>query len=285
MRKTSQSLFAEAGANANTHASVEDLAWYVDAFRFGMKEKLSARLVEHVENCHHCQGQIMDVLFYLRDPQREPDTASVRKVFPAKKRLPIWFFPASRIAAAAFAFILLMTFFFFLPRRQVLDSSGGSKADAPLPPVLATHSQKAPAKDSSPEPASGAASRTIAAVTHKGNAGKSENRDAFAVNPNLESMVGSRSRGLNIEVYSPPNRVTLSREITFSWKEFSHEPLSLTIVDNHNELLFKIPVSGGHFLFRSLLPAGCYYWKLESATELYYVGKFFVNDVPRSPKE
>jgi hypothetical protein len=106
--------------------------------------------------------------------------------------------------------------------------------------------------------------------------------DAFAVNPNLESMVGSRSRGLSIEVYSPPNQATLIGEIAFSWKDFRRESLSLVIVNNRNDAVFRNPVSGGSFLFRGTLRPGCYYWKLESPAELYYVGKFFVPAGPTS---
>jgi len=282
MTKHSRSLFEKMPAGTEFHPPAEDLARYVDSLRNREIPRLPPGLVSHVENCSHCQGQILDVFFYLQDPLKEPDTARVRKAFPAKKHV-FWLPTALRLAAALFVFTLLLSFYFFLPRHQAQDSIAPSQPDASPPPAIAAPAL--PAKDLAPEPRSRKAGRPVVPAAQKRHGSLNEKRDAFAVNPNLESMVGSRSRGLVIEVYSPPNHVSLSQEITFSWKEFSREPLSLTIVNNRNETIFKNPVSGGAFQFQTALPSGCYYWKLESTNELYYVGKFFVSADATFPKE
>jgi hypothetical protein len=190
-----------------------------------------------------------------------------------------------RATAALFVFTVLLAVYSFLTRSGPTDSSAREQ------PLVSIPAGTTPSPASGPEriPASSggkvAAGRMTAPAARTGTGGPVGDRDAFAANPNLESMVGSRSRGLVIEVYSPPNHVTFSQEITFAWKEFSHEPLSLIIVNNRNETMFMNPVSGGVFLFRAALPPGCYYWKLESASELYYVGKFFIAAGPTSPAE
>jgi hypothetical protein len=284
MNEDNRSFIPEAVSDREAHPLAEDLARYVDYLREPRSVKLPGPIAEHLENCPACQSQVLDVFFYLQDPLREPDSSSAAKIFQARKLRQNWLYPAMRIAAAAFVFILLMTFHLSRPRRQALDYPEESKRAPQLSDSVAS---------SRPLPALAPAQHDRNAATirqddlplpNKGDTKRPEKRDAFAFNTNLESMVGSRSRGLTIEVYSPPNHVTLAQEITFAWKEFSREPLNLTIVNNRNESIFKSPVSGGVFLFRVALPSGCYYWKLESASELYYVGKFFVRTDLKSPK-
>lgn len=282
--KHSRFLFRNFSAVRDAHPPAEDLASYVDALRDGDAPRLPASLASHVEHCGECQGQIIDVLFYLQDPLKEAVSAGIRAAFPARKhtvRVPMFL----RAAAALFVFTLLLAFYSFLTRSGPTDSSARKQPLVSIP--VGPTASPFPGAVSVPLPRSGkgAAGRTTAPAARRGNDGSTRNRDAFAVNPNLESMVGSRSRGLVIEVYSPPNHVTVSQEITFAWKEFSHEPLNLIIANNRNEMMFMNPVSGGVFLFRAALPPGCYYWKLESAGELYYVGKFFIAAGTTSPAE
>jgi hypothetical protein len=287
MSENSRFFLEETVPEGDCHPGAWELARYIDALRADadMDAGLPRQLVEHVENCQYCQSQILDVHLYLQDPLTEPDTAAAREIFPARKRPLIRLFPVVRIAAAAFVFTLLMTIYFILPHRQSPDPLAGNKPGAAAQPDIPSDFRTNASQDQAPESGSSRTVRPAPPGAKKGNGNRLGRRSAFAVNPNLESMVGSRSRGLVIEVYSPPNHVTLSQGITFSWKEFSHEPLSLTIVNNRNETIFRNQVSGGSFLYRDVLPFGCYYWKLESAAELYYVGKFFVDASLTSPKE
>lgn len=281
MTRHSRSLFAKRTADLEPHLPELDVARCIDSLRAGRAPDLPARLLGHVENCSHCQGQILDVLFFMRDPRQETDAEAIRKMFPARKRGPAWLPAAARIAAAACAFILLLTLYFALSRRQVSFAPAAGVAGVSTPPAAAPSVPALPARG----PENAGAGPSPAAAARNGGFRQSEKRDAFAVNTNLESMVGSRSRGLTIEVYSPPNQVTLGQGITFRWKEFSREPLSLTIVNNRNETIFSHPASGGIFQFNAALAPGCYYWKLESATDLYYVGKFFYAAKATFPEE
>jgi hypothetical protein len=258
-------------SDAGPHPALEELAAYIDDLRAGLETRLPAALVAHVENCPSCQGQILDVLFYLRDPLPAPRRE-------AGRRRPPWMLPAARYAAAACLFMLLLTAYVALSRRPapVPPASDGPGASRHSPAPLARRPAPLPARHSGRGTTAPAGSGTPA----KGDGGA----DSFAVNLNLESMVGSRSRGLVIEVHSPPNHAALQGAITFSWKDFGRESLSLSIVDNRNETVFRSPVAGGAHRFSGILPPGCYYWKLESATELYYVGKFFIPAVPNPPK-
>jgi hypothetical protein len=282
--KHSRTLFYETPAGADAHPGAGDLAVYIDSLRSGKPPQLPAVLVSHVENCRDCQEQILDVLFYLQNPLPGPDALKVSGTFPSRKHV-IFRLPAGlRAAAALFAFVVLLSFYFFLPRGHSAKYSPANESRAAQQPGPAAAAGSRPEKAPVPGMKNGAIGPALAVGGKKGAAGPSESLDAFAVNPNLESMVDSRSRSLIIQVHSPANSASLPREIAFSWKEFSHEPLSLTIVTNRNETVFSKPVANGRFLFSAALPPGCYYWKLESASELYYVGKFFVPAALRFPE-
>ena len=279
----------------NAHPPAEDLARYIDGLGDGRASfsypgrspvliPLPASLIEHVENCAHCQGQILDVQFYLRDPLRAIDPLRVAGIPPAAHRRPVWLFPALRIAAAAFMFILLAAIFYQLPRHHLPAPETAIRTEPLRQPVPGARSPEAGSENRAPARRQGEPDRPGEAAANGASARDRGIPDVFAVNPNLESMVGSRSRGLAIEVYSPPNQARLTGEITFSWKEFKRESLSLVIVNNRNAAIFSTPVSGGSFLFRGTLRPGCYYWKLESPSELYFVGKFFVPADPTSPE-
>jgi hypothetical protein len=279
-----RSLDPAAARGPEAHPSAAELAGYIDALGAGTTAALPGETLDHVEHCPQCQGQILDVHFYLRDPLHRPDPAWARSVFPGRKQRRFWLLPPVRIAAASFAFILLTALFFFLPRQPLTDSPGKERNRlSPAPEMAGPALPGAPKKTAEKIAAAGREPSPQTVAKNKAAAGP-RTGDAFAVNPNLESMVGSRSRSFMIEVYSPPNHVTLPGEITFAWKEFNREPLDLVIVNNRNETIFKTAAVGGVYHFRASLPPGCYYWKLESASELFYVGKFSVAAAPTSPK-
>jgi len=282
--KHSRALFNETPAGADAHPGAGELAGYIDSLRNGKPPQLPEVLASHVENCRDCQEQILDVFFYLQNPRQGPDSLKVSKAFPSSKRV-IFRLPAGlRAAAALFAFVVLLSFYFFLPRGHSSKYPPPDESRAAQQPGTAAAAGARPEKAPPLEMKNGADGPAAAAGGKKETAGPSASLDAFAVNPNLESMVDSRSRSLIIQVHSPANSASLPREIAFSWKEFSHEPLSLTIVTNRNETVFSKPVANGRFLFSAALPPGCYYWKLESASELYYVGKFFVPAALKFPE-
>lgn len=285
MSKSDRSIFAGDASTPSRHPPEEDLARYIDALRAKQPGTLPGGLAAHVEDCQHCQEQILDVFFFLRNPLQSPDASLAHKTFPAKRRRRNWLFPIGGIAAAMIVFVLLMTFAISLPRHGARDSLTAPKAALPPRLDIADHPASVPKRDDAQGERAPGGLRPPATVAREGSDRIIKSSAAFAINPNLESMVGSRTRGFIITIYSPPNHVTLAEEILFKWKEFTREPLNLTLVNNRNETIVQNPVSGGVFLLRSPLPSGLYYWKLESASELFYVGKFFINADLRSLKE
>ena len=285
MADPERTLAPAAAPGAPAHPPAADLARYIDALGAGTTAALPGKLLDHVESCPHCQGQILDVHFHLQDPLRRPDTAWARKILAGNKRRSAWLLPSARIAAAAFAFILLSALIFFLPRPPLSDPRPGNTTRLSPAPEIPVPDQPLAGKKIGVEAGNSGAGRSPGSHANNRKGAGTDKSPAFAVNPNLESMVGSRSRSFLIEVHSPPNHVTLSGEITFAWKEFSREPLNLVIVNNRNETIFKNAAGKGVFKFHDTLSPGCYYWKLESENDLFYVGKFFIAAGPIYPKE
>ena len=269
----------------STHLGDEESALVIDALRSGMRPPLPDGLLNHVENCPDCQAKILEIHHYLKNPIAPSTFVQVRDMFSVKKpKVPAWLPLSGRAAAALFVFTLLAAVYFSLPRggSHFLPANPEINSIASPTQTAQVNASKIPSQTMPIKNVTGKKPQAIFSGESGGNS--SRKASAFAVNQNLEFMVGSRSRSFIIEVYSPGNHATLEDEIMFSWREFTSEPLSLVILNNRNETVARSPVRSGRFQFNQPLPPGCYYWKLESADELYYVGKFFIGSVSKSLK-
>jgi hypothetical protein len=267
------------------HLQEEALASYVDALLQRNIPQLPVGLLNHVENCPHCQAKILEIHLYLRNPLVPTATAQLRNIFQSKKTsLLTWLPRAGRVAAALFVVTLLASVYFLILRNDApfIQINPENKAIADHDKTAAVKQNQEPSQPLPLKNVISTSQKENAADMHKGNFNKKT--DAFAINYNLESMVDSRSRSFVVEVYAPANNTYLENQILFSWREFGHVPLNLVILNNRNETVIKSPVSNSQFKFTDKLPPGCYYWKLESADELYYVGKFFIASGSNFPK-
>jgi hypothetical protein len=98
----------------------------------------------------------------------------------------------------------------------------------------------------------------------------------FAVDPELEDMVNGRSRSAAFRVISPRNGSVLGPDAVFSWKGMGRESRTLSIMNNRGNTGLTESGSHSRYILRQRLSPGLYYWKIESESELLYVGKFLV---------
>ena len=75
-------------------------------------------------------------------------------------------------------------------------------------------------------------------------------------------------------VISPSEGATLGADAAFRWKAAGGKSQKLSILNNRGTAVLTKVVSHGEFVLRQKLAPGLYYWKIESETELLYVGKF-----------
>lgn len=104
--------------------------------------------------------------------------------------------------------------------------------------------------------------------------------DTFREAPYLEERIKTQNytRSENsFQLVAPPNKAIFSPQtpILFRWENPGKEPLSLKILNNKGDKLFRFAVNDNQFLLRKELPPGLYYWKVESDND-FRIGKFFI---------
>lgn len=94
--------------------------------------------------------------------------------------------------------------------------------------------------------------------------------------PYLEERVGQVHRSAALTILSPQPGEIVDPPPRFQWQNPLNESLTLVLLDAHgNEITSKTVGSGEtQVLLQNTFSPGVYYWKLESANELIYVGKF-----------
>ncbi len=256
------------------HLSDHAAALYVDALVQEDQTILPEEVLVHVEACLDCKDRILDLSLFLRGAGTRAQASPGPKLVELPTRQERYFYPARAAAVFFILALLLGIYFLVLKDNSVLDRYlTGHPDNSQQVQTQPTH-QGAPAvtksKEEVPVPAAGG---------ENGLPGKTRvglPRANYRVNPNLENWIGSQSRSLAVQVLSPQNNAWLEKDILFSWQEVPISPLHLKILNNRNEVLFEYSLRGNRFDFKERLHAGLYYWKLESASDLLYVGKFFI---------
>ena len=109
--------------------------------------------------------------------------------------------------------------------------------------------------------------------------GASTNDTVFSPDPMYEYYIGSqyRSDAGQLTVVSPQvGMITNGEKVEFRWEYDNAENLQLTVLNNRQEMVVSTKGNNQRFMLTSTLSNGLYYWKLESETDLLYVGKFIV---------
>jgi hypothetical protein len=232
-------------------------------------------VLDHVDQCRECKDKVMDVVLFMRNPEAPGIPIQVPRFVREKvavEKFPLTLpqgsrsFYTGKIAAVLVACAVMVGAYFLVfkgspPLQDTPTAPGVSEHSPALQPDKADTSAPAEAKQ---QPSPG---------TAKKNGATRYNR--FRVNPTLENMIGSRLRSGIFEAVSPVNNGMVRGDIRFAWKKKLAKSHTLKIVNNRNRVLHTYQVSGASFDFKEKLPAGLYYWKLESENELLYVGKFY----------
>ena len=108
----------------------------------------------------------------------------------------------------------------------------------------------------------------------------------FKPNPYLEEMTAENTRSgsekLDTVISPGPGQKFYDKEITFSWKMFKNEPVTLKVETNLEKEIFSRTI--GHYKFPNLNTvvspgifkhSGLYYWRIEDENDVLYVGKFY----------
>lgn len=260
------------GLFSKNHLKDRELARYVDALVQDKISELPGWILRHVENCPRCKDRILDLVLTLNETGISDKPAPrIDRITPeAQKKMPPTRQVVYRIAASFFVLAFLATVYVSLFHPAVFKESVGSQDRS-----------ASAAQTSGLDQNSAPGSREVQKAIGK-NHGRKNNQTPqhpdFKINPNLELMINSRFRDEAISVLSPLNLSVHKGKITFAWEPFSGDPVQLKILNNKSQILFRYTLKKNRFTLGEKLTPGLYYWKLESSSDLLYVGKFFIRN-------
>gem|GEM_PF-1247966 len=274
----------------NGHLNDEMTARYADAVFDGGTDdpRLPEEALRHVEVCVDCKDRILELSMFLRNPDageidrsdRREILTEVPRAIQTRRRRYLYLM---RIAALFFVAALLIGTYFFVYKdssavKDLLFNSTGTEETLPPqsgekgdPSQETQETQETKIAREKGETAETTADRVIP----ERNVHVPSN---FSVNPNLESMIGTRYRSVSVQVLSPRDNTTLTvgSDIAFAWKLTNPDPVTFKIIDNRNRETCQYEVRGGRFTLKEHPGPGLYYWKLEDHQDLLYIGKFFI---------
>ncbi len=258
------------------HLNDQDVALYVDALLKDDISGLSDMVLTQVENCPSCKDEILDVFLTLKNTGSTKRLTPLKTIIPPEDKKIIRQPPyrlISRIAASFFMLALLLTFYFSVVHPHFFQKTEKSLA-------LSTSSSKPATQEEQNEPEFQSEIKSISQKGSKNDSAlkkiQNTQKPNFKINPNLEFMVNSQFRNETIKVNSPVNKATFRGKILFAWESFSPSSIQLKILNNKNDIIYQYTLNQSEFVLKEKLSPGVYYWKLESHTDLLYVGKFFI---------
>lgn len=233
----------------NSHLNEEGVALYVDALNLNTFEQLPDPVLEHVSECVTCKLNIEELFQLLEEEVGKPeDQHSFFRPRPKLESLNRSIF--YKIAAVLLVGIGLYGIIRLgLPERNQTKTEGFTQI---IPP-----------------PSTGIDSLS------KGTA-KGPLADNYTVSPELEGMIGIHYRSSDIEVELPTVGEKIHGKVAFKWVWGEKEKVILRIVNNKGKEVVFAQTNEHGYEFSGTLDRGLYYWRLETANELLYVGKFFV---------
>lgn len=239
--------------DSRKHLSETGIALYVDALKLGHVHNLPETILQHVEQCDECKMQVMQVAEIMKEEVIEKRMK--HPYFDAEKETSSPFSIIYRIAAVLVFAAFAGTMYFVLT-----DNSPDKETEIThqqVPYHIPADSFTVGEKQSPSKPPS----------------------DLFAANyepsPNLEDLVQNEFRSTMIEIVSPKNGIVVPQPVVLQWKN-SGEKITVRVVNNKEIMITSATMHGDRFTVKKKLVPGLYYWKLETDSELLFVGKFFV---------
>ncbi|HUI10540.1 MAG TPA: hypothetical protein VL221_09445 [Bacteroidota bacterium] len=241
--------------DSTNHLNDAGVAMYVDALKLDVLDQVPGDVRDHVSECQKCKKEITGLYTLLMEEdytslKSHPYFSLGRRGAGSRVRF------AYRIAAVIGALALTGILAYYVANR------GSTR------PGVEAHRF---------EPIQGEDTGRIAAPPEASGVHDSAALAArYEPYPELENMVNGAFRSGEIEVRSPKNGIVAGDSLWFDLKDGAWSGLIVTIVSNRGENLYSAHIVSAPFALERPSAPGLYYWKLQNAGELVYVGKFFV---------
>ena len=246
--------------NRDGHLHDEAAALYVDALQRNLVMRLPEAVVAHVDGCFLCKENLFALHEVLPKPQQDSlgPHPFLDAPMPAKRSfMPQLLRLAAVLAVSAVAI-------YTLAQLRARNASHSSPVTLELPRSDSTRSA---VRDTLPLRIEAEPSADLYAAN-------------FIAAPDLESLLEAETRAADFVALSPKNDTLTQNNIVFAWQSEVPEALQLQILDNRETIIFEKARISSPFSFQEKLMPGVYYWKITSAEELLYVGKFWVGRRP-----
>jgi len=268
------------------HLNEAGASLYVDRMLSGETAIIPHILLEHVENCPECKGEILELYEICKN---NPDYKTTRYTFShEREKKAIFGTKLSALWRIAALIVVIVSFTFFITviveknklkkvmitRKEMKDSAFFTGNEVPKSiskkdTVSSTGSNKP-----------GSKIQTHVAVNQNNKHESDYIAANFVVDPDLESMIEETYRSeLSLKIITPKIGQELKGNnlISFQWKGKSDKKLKLEIFNNKSGKIGEIKgFTDNKAVLNKKLQPGLYYWKLETENDLLYLGKFII---------
>jgi len=244
------SLFSE-----DSHLNEEGVALFVDALKLDKTDRLPEAVREHVAGCQTCRKNVTGLFALVADQEYRSTGAHPYLDRSLREQTPR-FANAYRIAAALVAAAGIAVLAYYV---ATVNSARES-----LRTGMAAHEGAGDTAAHHAPPLKSAAGNEVRYAAN------------FTPSPDLEDLVGSHFRSGSFEVRSPKIGADVGDNIVFDWSAQPSGPFTVTVLNNKAETVVRMPVRTVPFDLRKHFAPGVYYWKVQNAEEILFVGKFVV---------
>ncbi len=236
------------------HLNENELALYADGLRLRRLEAVPGRIRDHVQFCLECKRAIMEIAAAVPASAYRPGES--HPYFDTRPNGIRWFQGTGAVLRMAAGIVLLLGAGIFILYNATHRAAPDSTQAALRPPGNAdTPAPSARAREQAPPAIAG----------------------AFRPSPLYDRLTSEELRSGSGVSHHPANGDTISGGQLFTWYGGTGTaPFGLTFLDNRGREVVQASVNGGSFRLTKQLPAGLYYWKLERAGDLVFIGKFYV---------
>ncbi|HMY35897.1 MAG TPA: zf-HC2 domain-containing protein [bacterium] len=99
----------------------------------------------------------------------------------------------------------------------------------------------------------------------------------YTPNADFDNIIRQNFRDKNsLQIISPLVDAIISDSVIFDWKPKETKNLELVILNNREEQMQRISINAPFIWNTTTVMPGLYYWKLETSTDLLYIGRFII---------
>ncbi len=241
------------------HLIQEEILKYAEYLRKGGKDKLPDSILEHTEECMQCKKEVLELFTVLKEID-----SGAKVIGSLNGAVSREFRIGAYIKVAAVIAIMVLPFYFFFTQDYSITKPPYGKS-------LSKTDVKSGEDEGDINESAKAGREELLAGDFKNGTG------IYSPISEYEAVSGDVFRSQKLIVISPINAKESDGDVTFRLKFEKPEHRYIKVFNNRNKLVFTTASADTGLNFTETFPPGLYYWKLETASDLLYLGKFIIH--------